>query len=298
MKNRTPYIAIFMAMAVWGSYGVFLRWVDLPGQEQHVVLLRNLMGLVVFIVVALASRRMGQLAVKKHWPLMIVSGVAAGLSALFSAKAIDLIPVSHALFLAYLSTVIAAFLAPLILKEKLEPVTYAALVIAVAGLSLISFSQKGASGKAFNFNGVIYGVLAACCYAGLIISLKAMRERLPTLAASFYPSLVAVIVMLPLTGFNVPKLTGKGWASMLVIGFVFSGLLVLVYVWAAKFVKAQHLGIVSYTDPLSATVCAYLFLGESPSWQGLVGGALIVCAGVLVIVKAGAGPAGDEPSPP
>ncbi|MFH1150440.1 MAG: DMT family transporter [Actinomycetota bacterium] len=298
MKNRYAYITVFVTMALWGSYGVFQRWVGLAGSEQHIILMRNLMGLSVILAVALLSRRMGQLAVKKHWPLMIGSGVAASLSMLFSAKAISLLPLSHAIFLAYLSTVIAAFLAPLILKEKLEPVTYVALVIAVGGLALISFSQKGASGKEFNFNGVVYGVLAACCYAALIITLKAMRERLPTIAASFYPGVVSVLIMLPLTGFGLPKLDGRGWASMMVIGFLFSGVFVLIYVWAAKYVKAQHLGIVSYTDPLSATLCAYLFLGESPSWQGIVGGALIVTAGLLVIMKAGAGPAGDEPAPP
>jgi drug/metabolite transporter (DMT)-like permease len=68
-----------------------------------------------------------------------------------------------------------------------------------------------------------------------------------------------------------------------ILGTVHTALAGLVYVYAVKKVKAQHVGIIAYLEPLSAMVFGLIFLGEQPGWQDIAGGILIIAAGVIVL---------------
>jgi drug/metabolite transporter (DMT)-like permease len=53
----------------------------------------------------------------------------------------------------------------------------------------------------------------------------------------------------------------------------------------------QHAGIMGYLEPVSAPFYALVFLGQRPSLWTIAGGALIVAAGVLVVLYARGEPA-------
>jgi drug/metabolite transporter (DMT)-like permease len=46
----------------------------------------------------------------------------------------------------------------------------------------------------------------------------------------------------------------------------------------------EHAGILGYIEPVTSPLWAFLLIGETVPWTTLAGGALIVVAGVLVIV--------------
>ncbi len=81
------------------------------------------------------------------------------------------------------------------------------------------------------------------------------------------------------------------------LGTVHTALAGLVYVHAVKRVKAQHVGIIAYLEPLSAVLFGLAFLGERPGWQDLAGGVLIIAAGSLVMRRAWAGNGGGPGTP-
>ncbi len=49
--------------------------------------------------------------------------------------------------------------------------------------------------------------------------------------------------------------------------------------------KAQHLGIISYVEPVSTIFYGWFLLSETPGWQDLLGGLLIVLAGLIIFLK-------------
>lgn len=283
-ENTLDYLLAFAVLAAYGSFGVFVRWTGLEGHEQYLVFWRVLFGLVFGLGFVLVTGRWRELVPRHYILLLVASGVMWTFQSIATVKAIDLLPVSDALFIIYLAPVLIAVLAPLFLKEKLEKTTIVALAIALAGLAVIAFVQDQGA-KPVNLAGVGYAVLSAVGYAALVIALKKMREKMPAITIFVCQSAVICLTLLPFAGFHLPPITAKGWGSLLVLGFFHSGVLALTYTYVAQKVKAQHLGVISYIDPVSSTFFAFILLSENPGWSIYVGGPLIIAAGLIVILR-------------
>lgn len=50
------------------------------------------------------------------------------------------------------------------------------------------------------------------------------------------------------------------------------------------FIKVQHAAIMGYLEPVTAPLYALMLLSQSPSGWTVAGGALIIAAGVLVVL--------------
>jgi drug/metabolite transporter (DMT)-like permease len=75
-NGRFDYFLIAGAAVLWGTVGVFLRWVDLPGQEYFVVFMRATISLAFLSVVIYAGGRREQLHLGKHPVLLLCSRAA------------------------------------------------------------------------------------------------------------------------------------------------------------------------------------------------------------------------------
>ncbi|RPI31722.1 MAG: EamA family transporter, partial [Actinomycetota bacterium] len=69
------------------------------------------------------------------------------------------------------------------------------------------------------------------------------------------------------------------------------------YIEGVRRVRVEHASILGYLEPVSAPLYALVLLGEAPAATTLVGGALIVVAGLL-IVRYGAADVAPEPGRP
>ena len=58
----------------------------------------------------------------------------------------------------------------------------------------------------------------------------------------------------------------------------------MLYVEGVSRIRVEHASILGYLEPVSAPFYALLLLGEAPAATTIAGGALIVAAGVLVVV--------------
>ncbi len=279
------YLLIAGAATLWGSVGVFLRWIDLPGKEHFVVFIRSVVSVAFLAAVIAAGGRMEDLRPGDHPLLLLVSGALLTLHWVLFLKALNNLPIGDAVFITYLAPVLVALLAPPLLKERLEATTLLALALALGGMGLISLTGQ-ADGAEWSGAGIIYALCSAVSYALLLFILKFLRRDTPSLTVTFYQTAVNAAVLLPFCVFRGFAVTPRGWLLLVVLGLVHTGLAGLVYVYAVKRVKAQHVGIIAYLEPASAMLYGLLFLGEPVSWQDLVGGLLIILAGSLVIRRA------------
>jgi len=283
------------AAVLWGTVGVFLRWVDLPGQEQFVVFMRAVISLCFLTVVIYASGKQDQLHMGKHPLLLLSSGAVLTFHWVMFMKALNNMSIGDAEFITYLAPVLVAVLAVFLLNEKLEGTTVLALLLALGGMYLISLT--GQSGEAgLNGAGLAYALIAAVSYAFLLIILKKLREDTPTLTITFYQTAMNAALLLPFCAFRDFPVSTRGWVSLIVLGTVHTAFAGLVYVYAVKKVKAQHVGIIAYLEPLSAVVFGAVFLGEHPGWQDVAGGILIIAAGAMVLRRGLAEAGVAEPS--
>ena len=69
---------------------------------------------------------------------------------------------------------------------------------------------------------------------------------------------------------------GLGWACLLVVGLIHTGVAYCLYFSSLKFLPGQKAAILSYIDPLVAVVISVTVLGESMTAMQAVGGVLIL----------------------
>ena len=254
----------------------------LAGHEQLIVFYRSCFATAFYLVVIVAARRTKDLKPGGQSVMLVASGLVTAAFAICVYKAYNLVPIGAATFLLYLSPVLVALMAPLILKEKLERSTLLCLGIALAGTGLLSWGQSGDSGR-LSALGIVYALGSALAWAVLMIIWKKLRETTSPFTIGIWTNAVCAAAA---AAFAIPSthlVTPKAWIALVVFGTVSFGAASLTYFYALKRVKVQDAAILSYIEPVSAMVLGFAFLGEAPRPQDYLGAALIVVAGVLLL---------------
>jgi drug/metabolite transporter (DMT)-like permease len=277
-----PYLLICAAPVVWGWSGVLVRWAGLPGKEYILIFWRSSFALAFYAVAILIARDARLFRPGSRPVLLVASGLATAVYTICAFKAYNLVAIGTATFIIYLAPVFVAVLAPLVLKEKLEPSTILCLAIALAGTGLLSWRQTGGAGHS-RLEGALLALAGAVCWAILMLIWKKLRETHSPLTIGLWTNGVCAVAYAP---FAIPRtgvITAKGWASIAVFGVVVIGGAGLVFMYAIKRVKAQDAALLSYIEPVSAMLLGLALLGEVPHWQDFVGAALIIAAGALLL---------------
>ena len=82
---------------------------------------------------------------------------------------------------------------------------------------------------------------------------------------------------------NLVPVDAGEWGAVLLLGIVFTGISTLVYAVLLRHVTAQAAGILTFLEPVSACSWPGSFLDESLAPQAIVGGVLVLLAGIAVV---------------
>jgi DME family drug/metabolite transporter len=142
----------------------------------------------------------------------------------------------------------------------------------------------------------VTGLGAALTYALLVIGTKSLTARLHAVTIAFWQDVVAALALLPFLLFagRVLPESGLELGSLLLLGVVFTGVSGYVYISLLRHVTAQAVGILALLEPVSAALLAWAILDEPLGVAVLAGGALVLAAGVLVVLAEPGGAAAVE----
>lgn len=233
---------------------------------------------------ALASGRLSRLRPGSHLPGLVALGCVQAVHWCLFFEAVKRGSVALAVITFSTAPIFLAVLAPLFLPERLSNVTLGALVPGVVGIVLVA--RSGADGDAFGWVALGSGIGSALTFAVLLIVAKRLLHAgAEPLTVAFWDCLVGGAVLAPallLVGTVVPEDAGE-WVAVLLLGAVLTGLATLVYAALLGHVTAQAAGILTFLEPVSAVTLAWALLDESVSTRALVGGILVLCAGIAVV---------------
>lgn len=276
-KVSRAQINLILAMIIWGTVGIFVRNISLPSSE--IAFCRALLA-VGFLMFYMGIRKKKILLkdLKTKLPILIVSGTVLALNWIFLFQAYKYTTVSIATICYYFAPVFVMVLCPVLFHEKLSKLQIVCFVMSAIGLVLTT-EISNLNQTNGNMMGIVYGILAACFYA-MVIILNKYIKGIDSMDRTFLQLLVAAIVMLPYVmfteGFHIGQLSTNGIISLLIVGVVHTGIAYLLYFPAIKELTGQKTAILSYIDPLIA-ICASVFvLGEAITMYQLIGGMLIL----------------------
>ena len=264
------------SMIIFGTLGLFTRNISLSSGE--LALYRAVLAaalILVYLTVTGQSLPIG--TIRRELPLLIVSGMAMGINWVLLFQAYRFTTISMATLSYYFAPVIVIVTCPILFREKMTPRQLICFVMSTAGLVLII--GAGGAGNGTDLIGVLFGLGAAVFYAPVILMNKFIRQ-----VTGIHRTLIqfggAILILLPYVaftgGFHLGSLDGRGWICMLIVGLVHTGITYCMYFSSLKDLSGQETAVLSYMDPLVATLISVLLLGEPMTPAQALGGVMIL----------------------
>jgi len=134
----------------------------------------------VFLGMVVQKRQIAIIRQRRILQLMVIGGVGQALITYLSLHALDYIPVGPLAFLFYTYPAWVAMVAAIRGTEKLSPIRVSALVLALAGVTIM----VGTPTERLNPIGVMLALASALLYSGYLPALDHLQEGIPALLAT------------------------------------------------------------------------------------------------------------------
>ncbi|CCQ34714.1 Membrane protein putative [Halorhabdus tiamatea SARL4B] len=180
--------------------------------------------------------------------------------------------------------------APLVLDERVGPRTVAGIVVAVAGIAVMSAADllgAGVLGPNPPYGNAL-ALLGALAMAGYVLAGRSIRQRLPLLPYVTVVYTVAAVTLLGILGFQGAPLAGyppREWLLFLGMAVgpgVFGHTVVN---WALAHLESSVVSASLLGEPVGSTLLALVLLGEVPGVATALGG-VVVLSGIVVVARA------------
>ena len=278
-------LSLTLSMAVFGTLAPFVRNIAVSSGE--LALYRAILAaLLIGAFLLLTKQKDGFRSTGKELLLLLFSGVAMGFNWILLFEAYKHTTVSVATLCYYFAPVLVTLACPVLFKEKMGAKQWVCFVMATLGLGLIT--GIGSMGEGNHLAGILFGISAAFFYATVVILNKYIKQ-ISGIHRTFLQFVSAFAVLLPYVllteGINLSSLNGVGWASLVTVGLLHTGVTYCLYFSALKELPGQTASVLSYIDPLVAVIVSVTLLGETITPVQIIGGALILGFTLLNEIK-------------
>jgi len=278
-KNQTSAILTYIGSAlVFGTIGIFRRYI--PVSSAFLAFTRGILG-GLFVLAYTKIRKKGSVSDIPRQKLLwlIISGAVMGINWMLLFEAYNYTTVATATLCYYMAPTIVILLSPLLFREKLGVKNSLCAAIAIAGMVLVSGMTEVGGVQAADFKGILFGLGAACFYAGVVVlnKLAPVEDAYQKTTIQLFSAAVVMVPYLLLTeDFTAITLNAFSVLMLLVVCIVHTGIAYALYFGSMNNLKAQSIAVLSYIDPVSALILSALLLHESLTVYGLIGAVLII----------------------
>lgn len=285
-RDALGYAIVVLSYLGMAGAGPLVAWADAP--EAVLLCVRMAFAAlalgVVFLRPAMIAdwRRPGA-----AWRLLVMAAMSS-LTLLLFFYAVGATSVAVAMFLMSLMPVWVALVAPRAFHSPREPIVWPALALALAGLAVMLLPDLLGGGIDMPLVGMLAALFTGFGWASYTLSVKGLTKRVASPTISMAEAAGDAVIVLPLalwqlgsTGF---QLDGRFWVAAVVMGVFCTAIPYTLWIEGTRRVRVEHVTILSYIEPVAGPLYAVLLVGQSPSTWTWVGGALILGAGLLVVV--------------
>jgi drug/metabolite transporter (DMT)-like permease len=285
-RRLRGYAEIAVASLILGTSATLIQVSTMPASL--LVVVRMALAGIVLGAIFLMTGGVAEVRRSGYFRRLVLVGFVVALEMIFFFASIRLANVTVGVSLEYMAPVFVALLAPWVLRTRRQAVDMVAVAVAVGGMALMVLPGLTLGEGRTSIPGVVFGLLAGLMFAAAMMLIKSMGPdvRGPTFALFF--CLGSVVLLTPLAVWQTVAghydLTWTDTWIVLVSGLIYTALCFSLFTDGIRHVRVEHAGILGYIEPVTSPLWAFLLIGERPPWTTFAGGALIIAAGVLVIV--------------
>jgi drug/metabolite transporter (DMT)-like permease len=279
MRTRhTPLLATLTLLAVtacWGSTFFLIKdLLDRVPVLDFLALRFALATLVLLLVFPRALRKLDRAGLRQA----VVLGALYGVGQILQTAGLAHTPATVSGFITGMYVICTPLLAAPLLRQRIGPSTWGAVLLAVAGLGVLTLSG-------FHMGyGEALTLVAAILYAFHIVGLGAWSSSQDPIAMTIVQLVVITLICLVVTapdGLVLPT-EPRDWWSVVYMAVFAAALSLAGQTWAQAHLPPTRSAIIMTMEPVFAGLFAVVLGGEHATVRMLVGGAMVLTAMLVV----------------
>ncbi len=268
---------MLLASLAFGTGSALVKWTAGHAGVATVIFGRSL----VITLALLAWSRLRDVSLQVGNRRRMLWRCVAGLSAMACYfYAVQQIPLSNAVTLQYTAPLFVALFSGAMLHERVSPLVYGCIALSFVGTVLI-VSPSLRSVDIDALVALVSGVLSAFAY----LAVRGLRTSTSPDGVVFWFALFCTAVTLPLAAAELPQLALPEALAIFGVG-ICAGVGQTGMTRAYQAARAAYIGAFSYVTVLVGGLYGWLLFQQSLVWGDVIGAALIVGSGALLVSSA------------
>ena len=282
-------ISMFLSGIFMGNVGIFISL--LSGYPIYsIVLFRGIFGAAFLILFMFLTKSFSitffKECFKMHWKYLIVLAISNPLVVFLYFLNITLTGYAFAAFLLYTSGVFLLIFLVITKEEKVSKINFISFILAIAGISIIMEFWTGQ----ILILGIVIGIFSGFCLGILIFSKKKIYKNRGKINSdgnfdaflTLWSTLFLIIPFLPLGITDLFRITNLDLIIIIMLGLIPTALAFTLYNVGVKKDKGGNIVILSYFEPVMATINAAIFLNNLSIFT-IIGGFFVLAANIITL---------------
>lgn len=290
-SQSNPLLGIAMKVASVCAFMAMMTAIKYAGQlpAGQIVFFRSAFAVVPILAYLLVVGEFAS-AWKTAYPVGHVLRGVVGVSAMgLGFFGLTRLPLPDAVALGYARPLATVVLSALVLGEVIRRYRWAAVMVGLAGVVIISWPKLQLFRGAGEFGssealGVV-ATLASACIAGLAtVLVRRLVDTERTSTIVLYFSLTATFFALTTIPFGWERLTTVQVVSLVLSGFC-GGIGQVLMTHSYRYADTSTIAPFEYTSVVFSIAIGFFVFAEVPGWATIIGSAIVAGSGIFIILR-------------
>ena len=290
MTYRTAILWIIIGGALLSLLGIGVRLMDTATSKQ-IIFFRSVASASFLLLVLFArDRAMVLQSITSIGSRGWLAASFLAVASLFMILSLEFTSVANAVFIVSLAPLCSAILGWLILKERVLPRTWWAILIGVLGISII-FADGLSTGGLL---GMFFAFLMMFLYSSSLIAIRSQSGADMLALCAMSAVLLAIGIAPFVESFSISE---HDLALCIALGVVQIGLGMVLITTGAQYVPAAQVSLLALLEVVLSPLWVWIGVGEVPTIYSLIGGAIVLTGVALqALATSPKPPLGHQPT--
>jgi len=279
-QHNQQLFLLLLATLFISTSGALGKYIDMP--IPVIIWWRSIIASVLLYAFCRYKKISLKITSKKEIALFIISALFLATHWITYFYALKLSNVAIGMLSLFVYPILTAFLEPLFIKVKFDPIYILLGVMVLIGIYILApeFSLESTHVK-----GILFGLASALFYAlRNIISKQLVTNNNGTSIMLFQIGIIS-IVLLPVMFLMDTSGISTQFPYVVILAVVTTAVGHTMLVNSLKHFTVSTASIISSTQPILGIVIAFFFLNEIPTWNTFFGGLIILSTVVIESIR-------------
>lgn len=272
-----PYLAVILGATFGATSGVFIKMLQLP--PTTMTFFRVFVPTVAVLLYILFVKKTK--LIRGNWKLMLGASALNAIRMFLYFVAYLYTTLGNAVIMSQTWPIFAAIFGMFFLNEKVTKRTIALIALAFVGVIIMTLNKEISLANK-EVVGMFVMMISGLIYAITAIIFKKELTNYSKTETIFYQNVVGAAVFLPFIFINKPLPTLVQGITGTIYGFLVGVIAFTLFFYGMKKLPMSQYSLFSYWEVIATVIFGMIFFGEALTINFIIGGILIVLAGILI----------------